>query len=107
MLRASQLLLELGARELQRLTLAHFFRILLRPLAARSLALLFQFVHPFLESGIRINQSFASITHVVRPDLSQEGNSHYTGWRASEGRSARRQAWIDLPTGRRAGRRPA
>ena len=60
-----QLLLQLGARQLQGFALADLFGIFLRRSVARRLAFFLQFVHPFLESGIRVNQSFAGVTHVV------------------------------------------
>ena len=50
MLGALELLLQLGARQLQRLALTDLLRIFVRLLVARRLALFLQFVHPFLES---------------------------------------------------------
>jgi hypothetical protein len=77
MLGSFELLLELGARKPQRLALPDTLRVFLRLSVARRLAFGLQFVHPFLESGIRINQSFACITHYSTDPFVCRGNGDY------------------------------
>ncbi len=61
--RRGELRLELGAREPQRLERAHLLRIAHAGLPCVLRALALELFHPFLNSCIRVDQSFASITH--------------------------------------------
>ena len=55
---------ELGPGETQRLESLHLFGIAHRP-AARLGPLALELFHPFLDSRISIDQTFAGITHLV------------------------------------------
>ena len=62
--RQFELSLQFDAREAERLALADPLGIDARFLVARRLADLFQLFHPLLQSSVRVNQSFSSVTHV-------------------------------------------
>lgn len=63
-----ELALQLDAREAQRLDSAHAFGVEMWLLISRGLPTLLELLHPLLESGVSIDQSFGSITHsLVKP----------------------------------------